>query len=371
MLVLALFIVHNALNFRWYKTIGKGRYTKKRYGITIVNILLAVTAMVLLVSGIMHSKELFGLATEDENSVFGAWQIHVLAAYWMFVLVSVHLGIYWSTVISKFWPSGSRIAGSVLRLTAFIAALFGIYACMSRNLGFKLILYYSFDFWHTSEPLFSYIASYLAIMILFCFITYYLLKVKKNIRDVTEYCRIKSPENKKEIIRRNIMKKLAIIFLSAFTGALTVSGISNAQNQPKEQIIVRSEQSKTTQGSAQFFTGKAFIQSIAPEISPSRNVIAYVTFEAGARSHWHDHDAGQTLVVTSGTAWTQEWNGKAYAAQAGDVIYCPPGIKHFHGASPNGQMTHVSIVENIDGKNVNWMEPVTDDQYQAAGRLIR
>jgi quercetin dioxygenase-like cupin family protein len=102
------------------------------------------------------------------------------------------------------------------------------------------------------------------------------------------------------------MKKLAIIFLSAFIGALTISGISNVQNQTKEQIVVRSEQGKTSQGPTQFFTGKAFIQSIAPEISPSRNVIAYVTFEAGARSHWHDHDAGQTLVVTSGTAWTQE-----------------------------------------------------------------
>jgi hypothetical protein len=199
MLVLALFIVHNILNFRWYKTIGKGRYTKRRYGISAVNILLAVTAIVLLISGICHSKELFGLANKDENSVFGAWQIHVLAAYWMFVLVSVHLGIYWSTVISKFWPSGSRTAGYVLRLTASIAALFGIYACMSRNLGSKLILYYSFDFWHTGEPLFFYIASYLTIMILFCFITYYLLKAKKIIRDVAKHCRIKSPENKKEI----------------------------------------------------------------------------------------------------------------------------------------------------------------------------
>jgi hypothetical protein len=177
--IFALFITHNLLNIRWYRTIGKGGYTKRRYGIITVNLLLAVTALVLVVSGILHSKELFGLATEeDKNSVFGAWQIHALAAYWVFVLVSVHLGIYWSTIVSKFWPAAKPLT-IILRISAAIAALWGIRAVLERKLGSKLILYYSFDFWHTGESVYSYMASYLTIMILFAFVTYYCLRIKK------------------------------------------------------------------------------------------------------------------------------------------------------------------------------------------------
>jgi hypothetical protein len=176
----ALFTTHNLLNLRWYKTIGKGGYTKRRYGIITVNLLLAMTALVLVVSGILHSKELFGLATEeDKNSVFGAWQIHALAAYWVFVLVSVHLGIYWSTIVNKFWPAANRTLCNIFRIGVAIAALWGIRAVLERKLGSKLILYYSFDFWHTSEPIYSYMASYLTIMILFASVTYYCLRIRK------------------------------------------------------------------------------------------------------------------------------------------------------------------------------------------------
>ena len=166
------------------------------------------------------------------------------------------------------------------------------------------------------------------------------------------------------------MKKTVIFSILAVLLILGTANNSTAINELKEQIIATAGKGEAYDGPNQYFTGKVKVQPIASEISPSRNAIAYVTFEAGARSNWHNHDGGQTLVVTAGTAWTQEWNGKAYEAKPGEVIYCPPKVKHFHGASPNGHMTHVSVVENIGGKNVTWMEPVTDAQYKAAGLLI-
>jgi quercetin dioxygenase-like cupin family protein len=90
---------------------------------------------------------------------------------------------------------------------------------------------------------------------------------------------------------------------------------------------------------------------------------AYVTFEPGARSHWHTHPLGQTLVVTAGCGWTQCEGEPIVEIRAGDVIWCPPGHKHWHGASATTSMTHMAIQEALDGRNVVWMEPVTDEQY--------
>lgn len=347
---IALFICHNILNYRWYRNLAAKRYTGRRYAVTAVNVLLVLNALVLAVSGILHSKDLFGLASEENDSFAGRWQIHALAAYWTFVLISVHLGIYWNTIAGKFWPRRSAIMAYALRAAAAITALWGIKACLERNLGSKLILYYSFDFWHTEEHALSYMASYFTIMVMLSFTTYYILKIKKTVKSKKgEYT----------------MKKTTAIF-SILSAAITL-GTANgyaAQSEPKEQIAASAGKGEAYDGPDKYFTGKVKVQPIAPEISPPRNVIAYVTFEAGARSNWHDHDGGQTLVVTEGNAWTQEWNGKAYEAKPGEIIYCPPNIKHFHGASPEGPMTHVSIVENIGGKNVTWMEPVTDEQYK-------
>jgi quercetin dioxygenase-like cupin family protein len=90
---------------------------------------------------------------------------------------------------------------------------------------------------------------------------------------------------------------------------------------------------------------------------------ATVTFEPGARSAWHIHPAGQHLLVTAGVGRTQEWGGPIVEIKPGDVIWCPPGVKHWHGASPTTAMTHISLTGTIDGKNVEWMEKVTDEQY--------
>jgi quercetin dioxygenase-like cupin family protein len=88
-----------------------------------------------------------------------------------------------------------------------------------------------------------------------------------------------------------------------------------------------------------------------------------VTFEPGARSAWHTHPLGQTLIVTSGVGWVQEWGGETREMKAGDVVSIPPGIKHWHGASATTGMSHIAIQEALDGKNVQWMGKVTDEQY--------
>jgi quercetin dioxygenase-like cupin family protein len=103
--------------------------------------------------------------------------------------------------------------------------------------------------------------------------------------------------------------------------------------------------------------------NVAP--APSRVSCASVTFEPGARSAWHTHPLGQTLIVTAGCGWTQCEGEPIFEIRAGDVIWCPPGHKHWHGATPTTAMTHIAVQEALDGKNVNWMEKVTDEEYLA------
>ena len=90
-----------------------------------------------------------------------------------------------------------------------------------------------------------------------------------------------------------------------------------------------------------------------------------VTFEPGARSNWHTHPLGQTLIVTAGCGWTQCEGEPIVEIRAGDVVWCPPGHKHWHGATPTTAMTHIAVQEALDGKNVEWLERVTDEQYLA------
>ena len=98
---------------------------------------------------------------------------------------------------------------------------------------------------------------------------------------------------------------------------------------------------------------------------PARVAGAQVTFEPGARTAWHTHPLGQTLIVTSGSGRAQRWGGAIEKIRAGDVVWIPPGEKHWHGASPSTAMTHIAVHERLEGKTVDWMEPVTDEQYEA------
>ena len=89
----------------------------------------------------------------------------------------------------------------------------------------------------------------------------------------------------------------------------------------------------------------------------------HVTFEPGARSAWHTHPAGQILIVTSGVGWVQEWEGEKREIRPGDVIWTPPGVKHWHGATATNGMSHIAIQDAVDGKNVDWLEKVGEEQY--------
>jgi len=129
--------------------------------------------------------------------------------------------------------------------------------------------------------------------------------------------------------------------------------------------LKRSGSQPSGKGPAEYFTGSVHINPLNDAPEPARVLVASVTFEPGARTAWHTHPLGQTLIVTSGVGWTQCWGEKREEIRAGDVVWCPPGHKHWHGATPTTAMTHIAIQEALDGKSVEWMEPVTDEQYLA------
>ncbi len=117
-------------------------------------------------------------------------------------------------------------------------------------------------------------------------------------------------------------------------------------------------------GKAEYFTGAVRIDPLFDAPQPARGSGANVTFEPGARTAWHTHPLGQTLIVTAGCGWVQRWGGPREEMRQGDVVWIAPGVKHWHGATATIAMTHISIVEKLDGKSADWMEQVTDEQYQ-------
>jgi quercetin dioxygenase-like cupin family protein len=127
--------------------------------------------------------------------------------------------------------------------------------------------------------------------------------------------------------------------------------------------IKRSGSQPSNKGSSDYFTGSVRIDPLTDAREPSHVSAALVTFEQGARSAWHIHPMGQTLIVTSGFGWVQSEGGPKEEIRAGDVVRCPPNEKHWHGATPITAMSHIAIQEHLDGKVVNWMEKVTDEQY--------
>lgn len=129
------------------------------------------------------------------------------------------------------------------------------------------------------------------------------------------------------------------------------------------QQIVRAGDTPAMTGPEATFTGRVRVDPLWPASSGITATGGYVTFEPGARSAWHTHPAGQRLVVVSGVGRTQEWGKPVQELRAGDVVWCPPGVKHWHGASPMVAMTHLAVTGTLDGKNVQWMEKVGDEQY--------
>jgi quercetin dioxygenase-like cupin family protein len=127
--------------------------------------------------------------------------------------------------------------------------------------------------------------------------------------------------------------------------------------------INRSGTQPSGKGPDEYFTGTVRIDPLFQAADPGRVVVASVTFEPGARTAWHTHPLGQTLIVIAGCGRAQRWGGPIDEIRPGDVIWFPPGEKHWHGASATTAMTHIAIVENLDGKTADWMEKVSDEQY--------
>ena len=119
----------------------------------------------------------------------------------------------------------------------------------------------------------------------------------------------------------------------------------------------------STKGPAEYFSGSVRIDPLFDRTDPARVFGASVTFEPCARTAWHTHPLGQTLIVTAGCGRVQRWGGPVDEIRPGDVVLIAPGEKHWHGAAPNTAMTHVAILEKLDGKSVDWMEKVSDEQY--------
>ncbi|MBP3956127.1 cupin domain-containing protein [Gemmata sp. G18] len=129
--------------------------------------------------------------------------------------------------------------------------------------------------------------------------------------------------------------------------------------------IKRSGSQPSGTGPAEYFTGSVRIDPLFKAPAPARGFGASVTFEPGARTAWHTHPLSQTLIVTAGCGLVQRWGGPIEPIRPGDVVWFPPGEKHWHGATATTAMTHIAIVEELDGKTADWMEPVSDEQYRA------
>jgi len=155
--------------------------------------------------------------------------------------------------------------------------------------------------------------------------------------------------------------------LAGFLG-IVAAGAADAQpsTAPAGQEIVRAGSQPSQQGPAEYFTGRVRVDPVWAANADINATGGWVTFEPGARSAWHTHPRGQRLVVVSGLGLTQEWGKPAQVLRPGDVVWCPPAVKHWHGAGPTTAMTHLHVTGTTpDGNNVTWMEKVSDEQYHA------
>ncbi len=167
------------------------------------------------------------------------------------------------------------------------------------------------------------------------------------------------------------MKQRAAMVLSLVMGAAPLpaqeaGGATTTRSESEAIIVTRSETQSSRPGPVENFTGLVRVDQQFQAREPGRVLGARVRFEPGARTAWHSHPLGQTLIVTSGVGRVQRWGDPVEEIRPGDLVWIPAGQKHWHGASPAVGMTHIAIVEPLDGKSVDWMEKVTDEQYRAA-----
>ena len=170
------------------------------------------------------------------------------------------------------------------------------------------------------------------------------------------------------------MSKVLIVLIAilALAAAHTVTSAGTALTQVNATVpaidIMRNGAQPPAQGPVANFTGPVRIASQFQRSAPARVAGSLVTFDPGARTAWHTHPLGQTLIVTAGSGLVQSWGDPVQQIHEGDVVWIPPGVKHWHGATPAERMSHLAITEGLDGKLVDWLEKVTDEQYRVAGR---
>lgn len=150
--------------------------------------------------------------------------------------------------------------------------------------------------------------------------------------------------------------------LAATVMSLSLAASALAQESPPLKIT-RNGAEPSVKGPAENFTGAVRVDSRFSAEAPARLSGGHVSFEPGARTAWHTHPLGQTLLVTSGVGRVQRWGGPVQEIRPGDVVWIPPGEKHWHGASPTNAMGHYAITELLGGKSVDWLEKVSDPQY--------
>jgi len=188
--VFVLFIAHNAINFHWYKNIGKGAYTARRVIMTTVNALLALTMATLFVTGFIQSRVILSFLNLSGSMLLR--QIHTTAAYWGLPLIGVHIGLHWG-MFTKF-ISKDRIIIFILRILAFLFAVFGVWSSFYRDMFSKLFLGFSFDYWSEERPAVLFFVVTLSIMAVYVFMAYYTLKIwecrkRKEKRNNVRYSR--------------------------------------------------------------------------------------------------------------------------------------------------------------------------------------
>jgi quercetin dioxygenase-like cupin family protein len=163
--------------------------------------------------------------------------------------------------------------------------------------------------------------------------------------------------------RRQFVQFAGLSVLSFSTTVKVLADILPATLKEQEMKIKRNGTQPSVTGPSEWFTGRTRIDPLFSAEEPARTTAASVTFEPSARTAWHTHPLGQTLIVTSGLGRVQQEGGPIEEIRPGDVVWFPPGVKHWHGASPEKAMTHIAIQEALDGKVVEWMEHVTNAQY--------
>ena len=167
------------------------------------------------------------------------------------------------------------------------------------------------------------------------------------------------------ITRRRMLAATGGVGALAAAGAAAAQALTvPTQGRNETMQITRVDSQPSRPGPAEYFTGAVRVDPLFPVRDPARVSAANVTFEPGARSAWHTHPLGQALIITAGFGWVQREGGPIEEVRPGDVVWFPPGLKHWHGATPTTAMSHIAILETLNGKNVDWMEKVSDEQYR-------